>query len=308
MALEEKKKAQRNPGPTWGFAFLNVMDDVLPDEFVRVVLHLGAAVAVKLMPDRRKQSEDYLRFALGREPTFRDVVRHFSAFSELLIVRLRVSRGLALKVVIAEQSDPDAVAFLRTTGQGLFGSFHFGHSDLLGFLLTDSGRKVAMVRTRVGNSEDTEELAKTFSAKVQFVWVNDPSMALFAIKESVEAGLSIAMQCDRVEFSSRLEPFEFLGASRQFPFTIYHLSLLFQVPVVFCMGVPLPDKATAVFAAPIFRPTGRKSVDLPAARAHFQTVISQLESLIRQNPYLWFNFLPLNPVAAVSTAADRGSR
>jgi predicted LPLAT superfamily acyltransferase len=38
------------------------------------------------------------------------------------------------------------------------------------------------------------------------------------------------------------------------------------------------------------------------ARAHFQTVLSQLETLVRQHPYLWFNFLPLNPEAPVAAS------
>ncbi len=302
MALDPKKP-RRNPGPSWGFAFLNRADDLLPRSVFDAVLAVGTAVALPMMSDRRRHSRDYLRVALGREPNMRDLYRHFHAFAKLLIRRLRVSRGLVLKVDIAPGADAEAIQFLKTTHQALFGSFHFGHSDLLGFLLTDSGRKVAMVRTRMGNSPDTDSLAKTFSSRVNFVWVNDPSMALFAIKEAIDLGQSVAMQCDRVEFSSRLEPFQFLGARRHFPFTIYHLSLLFGLPVIFCFGMATKGGGTIVYSSPVFRAVGTKALDLPAARAHFQAVLVQLESLLGQDPYLWFNFLPLNPVVTQASSA-----
>jgi predicted LPLAT superfamily acyltransferase len=39
------------------------------------------------------------------------------------------------------------------------------------------------------------------------------------------------------------------------------------------------------------------------ARAHFQDFLRQLESLLRKQPYQWFNFTPLNPSAPLVPAA-----
>jgi predicted LPLAT superfamily acyltransferase len=54
-----------------------------------------------------------------------------------------------------------------------------------------------------------------------------------------------------------------------------------------------------VFASPVFTPdpAGSREANTSAARQHFQAVLTQLETLVRQHPFLWFNFLPLNPEA-----------
>jgi len=201
----------------------------------------------------------------------------------------------------------------------LFGTFHFGHSDLLGFLLTTRGRRVSMVRLKMGNSPETERFAQQFAGAVSFIWVNDPANLLFALKNAVEAGESLALQCDRPEHTAKTEAFHFLGARRLFPFTIYHLAILFQRPVMFCFGVPDGRGGTRVLAAPLYRPSAAtREENLRRGREHFQVVLARAETLVRQYPHLWFNFLPLNPapaeakgqrpVEATGAAADVGSR
>jgi predicted LPLAT superfamily acyltransferase len=152
----------------------------------------------------------------------------------------------------------------------------------------------------VGNSDETRLLGERFGEQVSFLWVNDPANLLFDLKAALDAGQSLALKCDRLEFSSKTEPFQFLGARRLFPFTIYHLALLFDRPVVFCLAVPgAQADELRVFSSPVFtpNPSAGRTAGLEAARAHFQAVLAQLETLVRRQPMLWFNFLPLNPVA-----------
>jgi predicted LPLAT superfamily acyltransferase len=159
-----------------------------------------------------------------------------------------------------------------------------------------------MLRRKMDNSDDTRLLGQRFAEHVSFLWVNDPANVLFQLKEALDAGQSLALKCDRFEFSSKVEPFHFLGAPRLFPFTIYHLAVLFNRPVVFCVavsGAQLED--LRVFSSTVFTPDAavdRKS-NLQVARIHFQTVMNQLETLVRRYPMLWFNFVPLNPEASV---------
>ena len=79
---------------------------------------------------------------------------------------------------------------------------------------------------------------------------------------------------------------------------------MFHRPVVFCTAVPdVAKDELRVFASPVFAPdpaAGREA-NSQAARAHFQAVLTQLETLVRQHPLLWFNFLPLNPEAPLGS-------
>ncbi|HWA86279.1 MAG TPA: hypothetical protein VG710_08665 [Opitutus sp.] len=294
-----KKSTPRNPGPSWGYRFLRACDLVLPEWVFRPLRALGTWIALSRMPEQRRHSRDYLAAVFGRPAALREVFRHFFAFEEFLMLKLRVANGRPQRGVLAD----DATAFseLLATGEhALLGTFHFGHSDLIGFLLgRQEHRRVFMVRQRVANSHDIEALGEKFGRWVDFIWVNDPSNLLFALKDAVAAGGSVALKCDRLEFSAKVEPFDFLGARRLFPFTIYHLALIFRLPVALSVGLPAGPGRTLVHASPLFRidPAADKTANLARARAHFQDFLARIESFLRDDPYLWFNFLPLNPPA-----------
>ncbi len=294
MGSPENAAPVRNPGPAWGYRFLIACDAILPELIFRPLRWLGTLVAVPLLSDRRRHSEAYLETILARPPSTREVLRHFFAFEEFLMLRLRIARGRPHRGVLA----PDALGFheLMFSGeQALLGSFHVGHSDLIGFLVgPQERRKVFMVRQRVGNSLDTEILGSQFRQWVSYIWVNRPENLLFAIKDAIAAGGSVAMKCDRTEFGSKAEEFLFLGARRSFPLSIYHLSILFRLPVVLAVGLPAGPGCTRVHSSPIFRPDGSgKAENLGRARAHFQEFLARLEDQLRADPFLWFNFAPL---------------
>ncbi len=253
------------------------------------------------MPAQRRHSRDYLRIVLGRPPRWGEIGGHFIAFTRFLVLKLRAGAGLKVN---CELEPAHAHDFEELTGSGqpaLYGTFHVGWSDLLGYLLSEKGQRVSIVRLQVGNSDDTRLLGERFDERTSFLWVNDADSLVFRLKDALQAGNSLALKCDRLEFSAKVEPFEFLGARRMFPFSIYHLCLLFGLPVIFCIGVPAPDRDhMRVISSPVFHPDSNapKEVNLQRARHHFQEVLKQLEALLRAQPQLWFNFLPLNPEAS----------
>lgn len=292
--------APRNPGPGWGYGFLNWAERTWPRGLFRVLLQAGAWVAVAAMPAARRHSQDYLAVVYGRPARGREVWRHFFALTEDLLRKLRAGRGAPVACTLEPEHAAEFWTLVRAAEPALFGTFHFGGSDLLGYLLSDHGRRVSILRLQVGNSADTRWLGERFREHVSFLWVNDPARLLFDLKAALEAGASLALKCDRLEFSARAEAFEFLGARRLFPFTIYHLAVLFGRPVIFCLAVPDgPGDALRLTASPVFRPdpVQDRAAQLAAARVHFQAVLAQLERNLREQPHLWFNFRPLNPVA-----------
>lgn len=301
--MSEGRTLRRNLGPEWGFRFLLEMDRVLPHFLVQPVLMLGTWVALACMPVQRRYAREYLAVALRRPPGILQVWEHFFALTEALLLLLRAGRGLPVRCTLDPHNAAGFEALVRSPRPALFGTFHVGASDLLGYVLSDWNRPVSILRLQVGNSTDTDLLGRRFGGQVSFLWVNDPARMIFDLKTALESGRSLAMKCDRLEFSARAEPFEFLGARRLFPFTIYHLAILFGQPVVFCTAVAVdPQLELRLFASPVFTPdpaAGREA-NLAAARVHFQAVLRELENLLRREPYLWFNFLPLNP--AVSPA------
>ena len=297
----------RNLGPIWGFAFLLAAEQWWPRWLFRPLLMAGTWVSLPFTPVQRAHSRTYLTVVLGRPPRLIEVWHHYFALVDSLVLKLRTGRGVALRCVVDPTHVAEWDALINSGRPALFGTFHFGDSDLLGFLLTQLNRKVSILRQRVGNSDDTRLLGAQFTG-VSFLWINNPAHVMFDVKSAIEAGDSLALKCDRLDFSAKNEAFNFLGASRLFPFTIYHLAILFGQPVVFCTAIfDYAANCLRVFPSTVFipDPAAGRTANLVVARGHFQAVLAEFEALLRAHPFLWFNFLPLNPEvpAAPSRAA-----
>ena len=308
MDMNAPRPATHNPGPSWGYAFLAWASRTWPRWFFRPMLMVGTWVSVAFLPGQRSQSRAFLVVALGRPPRLSEIWRHFFAYAEMLVLLLRVGHGARVRCELEPANREPFETLLASGRPALFGTFHFGASDLLGFLLGDRGRRVSIIRLRVGNADDIRLLGERYGARVSFLWINDPANLLFDLKAAIEAGDSLALKCDRLEFSARAEPFRFLGATRLFPFTIYHLAMLFDRPVVFCTAISGDKEGELqLFASPVFfpDPAAGREANLQEARQHFQAVLVQLEGLLRRDPSLWFNFLPLNPEVTAPVAPGR---
>ncbi len=289
--------ARRNAGPQWGFDFLCRANRWLPGFVLRPLLQAGTWFAVATMPEERRYSREYLEIILDRAPTWRDIYRHFFAFTEMFMLRLRVAEGEPHGCV-PQPGCEDFEALMASGEPALLGTFHIGNSDLLGFQLGHYKRRVHMIRLRVGNSADTARLVEQFGEWVTYIWVNETENLLFALKNAAQSGGTIALKCDRPDYSARREAFDFLGERRWFPFTIYHLALVFRLPVVFCTSTPGPGGSSLLYSSPIYRVDGAdKAENLARARRHFQDFLDVVAGLLRENPWIWFNFTPMNPRA-----------
>jgi len=295
--VSKQRRKLRNPGPSWGYRFLSWAKHDWPHWLYRPSLCLGVWIALCFMPAQRRYSREYLQVVLKRPVRFRDCFVHFLALTDSLVYKLQVGRDKTIADFrLSDQGNAEAfMALVRSDTQALFGTFHVGHSDLLGCMLSDFGRKIRMVRERVGNAHDLKVLEGMFGDSVEFVWINEGESMLFALKSVAEDGVSLALQCDREEHGSRHRDFDFLGARRRFPVTIYHLAYLFQMPVAFSFGIPLKYGVSEVVCSEVFDPAGMgKRAVLEAGYAHFQEVLQLLEGVLYEHPYVWFNFLPLN--------------
>src|SRR2546425_116434 len=133
----------RNAGPSWGFQFLSRAQRIAPRWLLRPGLMIGAWVAVARMPVQRGHSRAYLSLVLGRPATLLEVWRHFYEFLDLLLFRLRIADGAPPRAALDPENASDFEALMASGEPALFGTFHFGHSDLLGFLLAARGRRVS---------------------------------------------------------------------------------------------------------------------------------------------------------------------
>lgn len=287
MREETQTLPLRNPGPPGGYLFLRYLHKVLPRVWARRLIDVGTWVALLGMPMQRAYSIVYLEARLGRACGLRDAFKHFQAFVDYLLTKLLIADGVCPRFQWAENTPQEIVDFMGSSQQALLGSFHVGYSDLIGFKLAEVGRKVSMVRLRVKNSADVDALLKSAGDSVSILWANKPEEMIFRMKDALDAGLSLALQCDRIDNASKKETFFFLGAERLFPTTIYRLASLYRLPVLFCFAFPDEHEADLirVYPSSLWHPDSEVT-----AREHFTQVLQGLESLLAKNPWMWFNF------------------
>lgn len=303
-------EADRNPGPDGSYLLIGWALRHMPRWFNRLGMDVGTWIAWGTLPSRRAYSRQYLRLALGHEPTVREVWNHIRCYTEYLIQRLAICEGGEPKIRFAA-GDGDELRATIAAGQPLlYGTMHVGHSDLLGFLLGSLGGHAHMVRKKVGNSDDVDRLASRYAGSVSFIWINDWNRLILAMNDALRAGHSVAMQCDRPEYSSKLEGFDFLGERLLFPFTIYHLSIMHGLPVAQSYAVAAADdpEAIVVHVPPMFRPVPgheHREANFAAAHAHFQRFLAMVEEQLRRTPYVWFNFTPMNPPVSAGEVGGR---
>ena len=302
----------RNPGPEGGYVLLSWALRRLPGWFMRMVMQTGTTFGYWTLPGQRAHSREYLRLVFGREPTHGECRAHFFAYVEFLILRLQICEGREPRLRFAEGQGDELRAWIASGKPALYGTMHVGRSDLVGFFLGDFGGHVHMIRKQVGNSEDTAGLARRYAKSVTFIWINDWSRLVLAMNDALRAGKSLAMQCDRPEYSSKREGFQFLGARRSFPFTIYHLAIMHGLPVIFSYAVPdeADPEVTVVHVLPMYQPrlAADRQENFAAARTHFQAVLNAIEAQLRHTPYLWFNYTPMNPPCAGPEHPSAGRR
>ena len=282
------KDTPRNPGPTGGYHLLVLFRRILPGFLYRFLVGVGAYIAMRCMKRQRAASRRYLGVILGRKPTQRDIWRHFNAFANTLAFRLEVGASKNPRLQLPHWHGEEFMNLVRSKTQILYGSFHIGCADLLGYTLSEGFCPVYMIRLKVGNSHDTERFSQSYSG-VRILWANEPQDVLFGINQAADDGASITMLCDRPDYASRNEEFDFLGKRRLFPVTIYHLSAIYKMPVAFCFAI-YDGRNVQTYAPKPFIPEGTKKEIVAAGMEHFRSVLRDVESLLRDNPYQWFNF------------------
>jgi hypothetical protein len=79
--------------------------------------------------------------------------------------------------------------------------------------------------------------------------------------------------------------------------------------VLLSVGLPEEPGLAVLHASPRFDPhPGESRADaLARAHGHFQAFLRRLEAILRERPYLWFNFVPLNAPASAPATDSRAA-
>jgi predicted LPLAT superfamily acyltransferase len=258
----------------------------------RVILYLIAAYFFAFAPAARRNAREYLRRALGREPTARDRFRQVFAFASTILDRLYLVRErFDLLDVSAEGEEwmHDVVA--RGRGALLLGA-HLGSFEMMSAV----GRRHPGVRVAVAMYDDNANRVRALfgtgnPASAPEIISLGHLEAMLRIRDCLSEGTFVGMLADRSVGDSPAQVVNFLGGPALFPSGPMRAAAALRCQVLFITCLYRGGNRYHVVFRPLVdfsRPTpgGREA----AVRAAIERYVALLEQHCRSDPWNWFNF------------------
>ena len=263
--------------------------------FGRVLLWLIAVYFVAASPAARRASRDYLRRALGRPATLRDVFRHMFTFGTTIHDRIYLISG-RFDLFDIRLHGRRHIHDVLAQGHGAFllGA-HLGSFEVMRAL----GRTVPNLRVAVAMYEEN---ARNINAAVAAI---NPAAApeviplgrvdaMLQVREALDDNRLVGMLADRTllrDAGPSVQQMDFLGSPAAFPLGPLHMAAMLKRPVLFMTGLHLGGNRYAVHFDPLADFTDVRREDRAAAvQAALARYVERVEHYCRAAPYNWFNY------------------
>jgi predicted LPLAT superfamily acyltransferase len=269
----------------------------------RVVLHLIASYFLLFAPASRRASRDYLRRALGRPPSWRDLYRHFFTFAATIHDRLYlVNRRFEL--FDFEVHGEDTLRRLLAGGKGLFlMGAHLGSFEVIRAIgRKETDLRVAMVMHQENAQKINAMLAAINPEAVQDIIGLGHIDSMLRVRERLDEGGIVGMLADRTPGDDTVCPVQILGTNANLPSGPFRIAALLRRPVIFMTGLYLGGNRYAIHFDPLADfssvARGQRDAAVEAAVARYAAL---LDHYCRTAPYNWFNFFDFWQPAPATT-------
>jgi len=258
----------------------------------RSVLHLVAAYFVLFSPGGRRASRDYLRRALGRKPTWRDMYCHFFTFAATVHDRIYlINRQYDLFDI--DIQGKENIHPLIDAGKGIFlMGAHLGSFEVIRAI----GRQLPGLRVAMVMHEDNAQKINSMLAAIN----PEASMdiiplghidSMLQVQERLHDGMLVGMLSDRTLGDEPMAQVNLLGEMAPLPTGPFRMAALLRRPVVFMVGLYMGGNRYQVHFETLADfsaiPQGQRDVAVQNAIARYTELLNRFTRLA---PYNWFNF------------------
>ena len=258
----------------------------------RCLLHLIAAYFFAFAPGARRSAREYLRRALGREPSALDRYRQVFAFASTILDRLYLVRErYGLFEISTEGEELMHATVARGSGAFLLGA-HLGSFEIMSAVgRRRPGLRVAMAMYAHNASRVAAFFRAANPAGAPEIIALGHLEAMLRIRDCLDEGKFVGMLADRTMADAPAQIVNFLGRAALFPSGPMRAAAALRRPVIFMTGLyrggnhyHVAFRQIADFSQPA--PAGREAA-VRDAIAHY---VALLETYCRSDPYNWFNF------------------
>ncbi len=242
----------------------------------------------------RNASRQFLDRALGPTHALGRLSRsyyHFVSFAQTLVDRaLFATRGMS--VFRCEKIGLDKMQASAAEGRGaILLTAHLGNWDLAaGLLEGDLAARVAIVAFRGERERLARFLEKNQRRIPRVIEVGSDALASLEMVRALREGGVLAVQGDR-PMDKHVVNISFLGRDAPFPVGPFMLAAITGAPLVATFSIQVAPAAYRLVAQPPVRLAFTSGQDRETQlRGWVESYVRQLESLVREYPYQWFNF------------------
>jgi predicted LPLAT superfamily acyltransferase len=243
-------------------------------------------------PAAKAASRAYLRRALGREPKFADLFRHFHSFASTIHDRVFLINA-RFDLFQLEVHGEDVVKEVLAAGRGAFlMGAHMGSFEVTRAIgRRQPGLRVAMVMYEENGRKLNAALAAINPTAVQEIIPLGQVDSMLRVQACLDEGMVLGVLGDRTLGGDPTLRVPFLGADAEFPVGPMRLAAMLKRPVLFMSGLYLGGNRYAIHFERLadfgdVERTGRNAAIQSAVVAY----AACLERHCRAAPYNWFNF------------------
>ncbi len=243
-------------------------------------------------PAAKAASRVYLRRALGREPRFSDLFRHFHSFASTIHDRVFLLNA-RFDLFQVEVHGEDLIMDVLAAGRGAFlMGAHMGSFEAVRAIgRRQPGLRVAMVMYEENARKLNASLAAINPAAVQDIIPLGQLDSMLRVQSCLDAGMVLGVLGDRTLGVDPTVSVPFLGEDAEFPVGPMRLAAMLKRPVLFMSGLYLGGNRYAIHFEKLadFSDVERKGRDAAIHEA-ITVYAASLARHCRASPYNWFNF------------------
>jgi predicted LPLAT superfamily acyltransferase len=258
----------------------------------RFILYFIALYFFLFAPTARRHSTEYLRRALGREPTARDWFRQVFYFASNILDRLfLVNERYELFEITTQGAQLMEEQLARGGGTFLMGA-HLGSFEVMSAVgRRQPGLRVAMAMYEE-NARKVSAMFKVLNpANKSEVIALGQIEAMLRIRERLDEGVFVGILGDRTLGDEPGLLVEFLGRPALFPLGPMRAAAVLRRPVFFMLGLYRGGNRYHTVFEPLADFSEVRAGEREAAvEAAIRRYAALLEQYCRSDPYNWFNF------------------
>ena len=261
---------------------------------IRFVLWFIVGYFLLTSPRAVRASRNALRRLLQREPTLRDVYKHFYCFAACAVDRLYLLKDRK-RYFDFHVDRPDEVASITSQSTGcLLIVAHLGSFEPLRMLgTTQRNLPISLLMDRKQGEmlvKILERVNPDFALQIIDAAQRGPELVL-QLRDALKAGRMVCIMGDRARADERALNVEFCGGSVRVPEGPWALAAALGVPVILGFGLYLGGRHyQACFEVFTNKVATSRHNRADGLRAYAQRYAHRLEHYARLAPYNWFNF------------------